>query len=195
MMVCVFLAAALLILPAGARTQRLRRERAATRPRDGPIYAAVAWVRSKLNHDKGNIAPEVAGDIELYAACIAVGLHPADSAHVVSTCSTLGQRWRMIASLLALGVSPERAWRDATEVPGMKELAHMACHSQHSGARFADAAAQIAEELRQNQENHDTAIAERSGVLIAMPLTLCFLPAFFLLGLAPVLMGLAQKIL
>ena len=37
--------------------------------------------------------------------------------------------------------------------------------------------------------------AERAGVLIALPMTLCYLPAFFLLGLAPMVISLGTSIL
>ena len=40
-----------------------------------------------------------------------------------------------------------------------------------------------------------TARAERAGVLIALPLTLCFLPAFLVLGLAPVVISLGTALL
>ncbi|MEK0371763.1 type II secretion system F family protein, partial [Corynebacterium mastitidis] len=140
---------------------------------------------------------EAAGDIDLYAACVAGGLNPAQAAAVVSRCGRAGAReaWRSVACLLAMGVPPERAWRDAASVPGMADLARLACHSHHSGARFAHAAAEIAERLREQGEDRATATAERTGVLIAAPLTLCFLPAFFLLGLAPVVIGVAREIM
>ena len=37
--------------------------------------------------------------------------------------------------------------------------------------------------------------AQRAGVLIAAPLGLCFLPAFLVLGVAPVVIGLAGEVL
>ncbi len=37
--------------------------------------------------------------------------------------------------------------------------------------------------------------AERAGVLIAGPLGLCFLPAFLCLGIVPVVLGLAGRLL
>ncbi len=37
--------------------------------------------------------------------------------------------------------------------------------------------------------------AQRAGVLITAPLGLCFLPAFLVLGVAPVVIGLAGEVL
>lgn len=201
MMPLVLAALALLIAPLGVRTDRLRAQRAATRPRDGPGAAALRRVAGRLRRrfpaGTGDAPEEAAGDIDLYAACVAGGLNPAQAAAVVSRCGRTGAReaWRSVACLLAMGVPPERAWRDAASVPGMADLARLACHSHHSGARFAHAAAEIAERLREQGEDRATATAERAGVLIAAPLTLCFLPAFFLLGLAPVVIGVAREIM
>ena len=44
-------------------------------------------------------------------------------------------------------------------------------------------------------ERARAAEAERAGVLIALPMTLCYLPAFFLLGLAPMVISLGTSIL
>ncbi|MEJ4099030.1 type II secretion system F family protein [Corynebacterium mastitidis] len=201
MMPLVLVALALLIVPLGVCTDRLRAQRAATRPRDGPGAAAVRRVAGRLRRrfsaGSGDAPEEEARDIDLYAACVAGGLNPAQAAAVVSRCGRASAReaWRGVACLLAMGVPPERAWRDAAPVPGMADLARLACHSHHSGARFAQAAAEIAERLREQGEDRATATAERAGVLIAAPLTLCFLPAFFLLGLAPVVIGVAREIM
>jgi pilus assembly protein TadC len=37
-------------------------------------------------------------------------------------------------------------------------------------------------------------VAQRAGVLITVPLGLCFLPAFVCLGIVPVIAGLAKQI-
>jgi hypothetical protein len=54
-----------------------------------------------------------------------------------------------------------------------------------------------AEGARVRAELVDTAQAraQRAGVLVAGPLGLCFLPAFLVLGIAPVVIGLAGEAL
>ncbi|SLJ82662.1 putative alanine-rich membrane protein [Mycobacteroides abscessus subsp. abscessus] len=44
-------------------------------------------------------------------------------------------------------------------------------------------------------EDAAAARAERAGVLISGPLGLCFLPAFLCLGIVPVVVGLAGRVL
>lgn len=140
---------------------------------------------------------DIAADIDLYAACTAAGLAPAVAAQIAAEASRepLAGTWRTVASLLAVGAEPERAWEPTAGVPGLSDLAALAAGSAASGTRVATAAGRISERLRRRAEDRATAAGERAGVLIAMPLTFCFLPAFFVLGLAPVVLGLAGNIL
>ncbi|MBU3749632.1 MAG: type II secretion system F family protein, partial [Mycobacterium sp.] len=73
-------------------------------------------------------------------------------------------------------------------------LARLARRSASSGSALADAAAELAEQVRQVATQRAAAAAERAGVLIAGPLGLCFLPAFVCLGIVPVVAGLAGEI-
>ena len=102
---------------------------------------------------------------------------------------------RAEASLLSLGVDVDRAWRELAQAPGLGELAALARSSHHSGAGLSNGCSRIAARLRDDGADHATAEAERAGVLIALPMTLCYLPAFFLLGLAPMVISLGTSIL
>jgi pilus assembly protein TadC len=59
--------------------------------------------------------------------------------------------------------------------------------SQHSGAAFAGSLQRVADDLRSDSLIATEAAARRAGVLIVLPLGLCFLPAFVLAGLVPVI--------
>lgn len=70
----------------------------------------------------------------------------------------------------------------------------LARRSACSGSALAQGVAELAEQSRQEAMHAATAAAERAGVLIAGPLGLCFLPAFILLGVVPVVAGLAGQV-
>ena len=155
-------------------------------PRDGPHRST----------DPDLLA--VAADIDLYAACLRAGLTPAAAtAALVEAGADPATRgsWRTIAALLAIGVPAHRAWAEAADLPGLGELAGLATLSGRSGAALSDAAGRIATSLRDDAAARAVARAERAGVLIALPLTLCFLPAFLVLGLAPVVISLGTELL
>lgn len=140
----------------------------------------------------------LAADIDLFATCIRAGLSTAAAATAVAGVAAdraTVHRWRHVAALLAIGVPADRAWAEVADVPGLSDLAGLARMSGRSGAAMADACAEIATGLRARAADDATARAERAGVLIALPLATCFLPAFFLLGLAPVVISLGTQLL
>ena len=63
------------------------------------------------------------------------------------------------------------------------------------GAPVAAAIARLAEQAREVARASGQAAAERAGVLAVAPLGLCFLPAFVLLGVVPVVAGLVGPLL
>ena len=123
--------------------------------------------------------------------CLSRVCPPASAVATTSSCAA----WRSTASLLSLGVDADRAWRELAQAPGLGELAALARSSHHSGAGLSNGCSRIAARLRDDGADHATVEAERAGVLIALPMTLCYLPAFFLLGLAPMVISLGTSIL
>jgi pilus assembly protein TadC len=71
----------------------------------------------------------------------------------------------------------------------------MARRSARAGTSIATGFAELASQSREAAADAAAAAAERTGVLIAGPLGLCFLPAFVCLGIVPVVVGLAGRVL
>ncbi|WP_406235582.1 type II secretion system F family protein [Nocardia sp. NBC_01009] len=146
----------------------------------------------------------VASVFDLLAACLRAGLPMAGAARVVApgAPAVLGAALVRAADLLALGADAATAWEraavDAVGRPGAAEvesLARMARRSARSGASLAVAIGELAEQHRGAVEDMAAARAERAGVMISGPLGLCFLPAFICLGIVPVVIGLAGRVL
>jgi len=147
----------------------------------------------------------IASDIELFAACFRAGLPVSAAAGAVAdsygtaehvgggTPSPLADKWRRVVAYHDLGVEPERAWSPLDGVPGCEELASLVTLSHTSGSAVADGCDRIVADLREEAASDATAAAERAGVLISIPLAAFFLPAFFVLGLAPVVIGLGSQ--
>ncbi|WIM67945.1 type II secretion system F family protein [Corynebacterium breve] len=185
------LAAAVALGPARPhhRIGRAEKPRSRTKnPRDGPLDSL-----------------RIAADIDLFAACLRAGVsHDSAAAAVASTYdgggqgdtdSHIGQRWSSVVALNAVGVEPERAWEEMVDLPGLSEVADLVALSSRTGSSLAAGCERIAEALREESADKATAQAERAGVLISIPLALCFLPAFFILGLAPVVISLGMELL
>ncbi|WP_080793120.1 type II secretion system F family protein [Corynebacterium pacaense] len=192
MSLAVLLAAIALFIGPPAPTSRLGAGNGGSahlRIRAGP------WARFRST-DTGDPV-ELAGDIDVFAACLDAGLGTRDSAEVVARMTGDPHRgaWMSAVALLGVGVPAERAFTAMEGRGGLEELASLATVSARSGSAFSAGCVRIADTLRADAADHRTAAAERAGVLIALPLATCFLPAFMILGLAPVILGLGSDLL
>ncbi|GAB2527284.1 type II secretion system F family protein [Nocardia heshunensis] len=152
--------------------------------------------------------PDPLGDVsalDLLAACLRSGLPAAAAVGAVAAESPepLASALRRASDLLALGADPASAWEQAAAGQAdaghtddvVTALARMARRSARSGTGLATAVAELAQRRRSELEDAAAARAERAGVLIGGPLGLCFLPAFLCLGIVPVVIGLAGRVL
>jgi len=141
-----------------------------------------------------------ASAFDLLAACLRAGLPVAVASRAVAPAAPamLGAALHRAADLLALGADPPTAWRIGAQATGsadVQALARLAGRSARSGASLADAVGDLATQCRNGVADAAAARAERAGVLIGGPLGLCFLPAFVCLGIVPVVLGLATRVL
>jgi pilus assembly protein TadC len=95
-----------------------------------------------------------------------------------------------VAAALDGGAAPEAAWAPLDgDVEGARRIGRAAVRSADSGAALAGALARVAEDLRADRAAAAEAAARRAGVLVVLPLVLCFLPAFLLVGVVPVVVA------
>ena len=146
----------------------------------------------------GNADPvDVSADIELFSACLDAGLNTRDAAQVVAHVAAITHRelWTHVVALLSIGVSAPQAFALMAGVDGLDELANLATVSHRSGSALSDGCRNISTSLLASAGDKRTAAAERAGVFIALPLALCFLPAFMIVGLAPVVLSLGTQLI
>jgi pilus assembly protein TadC len=140
---------------------------------------------------------ELAGCWELLAACLEAGMPVAGA--VLATATPLmgaaGHGMRRVAGLLELGADPIDAWRTVEHRQALAAFARAAARSAGTGAALARVARTECTRLRAELSDAAQARAQRAAVMITGPLGLCFLPAFLVLGIAPVVIGLAGEAL
>ncbi|WSV51891.1 type II secretion system F family protein [Streptomyces decoyicus] len=160
----------------------------------------------RLAHQRGaaaarladaEVRAELAPAGDLLAACLAAGAGPGEAAEAVgrSLDGPVAERLRQVAAELRLGGEPAVVWPRLAALPGAEGLARCMERAGISGIPAVESASRIAAELRAEQARAATARARRAGVLVTLPLSACFLPAFLALGVAPVLIGLAGGLL
>lgn len=158
--------------------------------RGAPPKAPQRQVRERIREQVPTAA-------ELLAACLAAGAGPRQSAEAVgrSLGGPLGGMLSRIAAELRLGAEPAQAWSRLKDTPDAAVLGRRMEKACRSGAPLARQVARIAAECRQAESRAAQARARRAGVLATAPLGLCFLPAFLLVGVAPMVIGLAGTVL
>jgi pilus assembly protein TadC len=107
----------------------------------------------------------------------------------------VGHRLTRAAAELRLGTEPAEAWGRLGTFPGARGLAVCLERAQASGVPAVEPMTRLAAQWRAEQARDGTARARRAGVLATAPLGLCFLPAFLAVGVTPVLLGLAARLM
>jgi pilus assembly protein TadC len=107
----------------------------------------------------------------------------------------LGEHLARVERSLRLGADPPEAWSQLAAVAGAERVIAAAVRSSASGAALAGALSRLADDLRADRTVAAEAAARRAGVLIVLPLGLCFLPAFILAGLVPVVVAVLGDVL
>jgi Flp pilus assembly protein TadB len=93
-----------------------------------------------------------------------------------------------------LGEPVDRAWASLSESPGLGGVARAVARSSRTGAPLAALLAQTAEDLRAQASTSALAEVRATSVRAVLPLGLCLLPAFVLLGIAPIVGGLLPSL-
>lgn len=136
---------------------------------------------------------------DLVATCLEAGLAPADA--VVLVCEVVGGPVRdcllPVASAIRVGVDPATAWAGPTVAgsgDALRRVARAFARAASTGAPLADTLSTVADDERERLRWAAEAAAQRAGVRAVGPLAVCFLPAFLLLGVVPVVVGVAADV-
>ncbi|MBB5939508.1 type II secretion system F family protein [Streptomyces zagrosensis] len=169
-------------------------ERSEGRLRGGGQEAASSGLTSS---EASTAAAQLPLAADLLAACLAAGAEPRDAAEAVGSSlgGPVGQRLTRVAAELRLGGDLAEAWGQVGALPGATGLARSLERAAVTGAPAVEPVTRFAADCRADRGRAATARARRAGVMATAPLGLCFLPAFLLVGVAPVVIGLADGLL
>lgn len=153
----------------------------------GGVYWAEAMSVAVLG-GVGSRAGPVARHLDIFAAGLSAGLPQALAWGIAS--SDGPEEAKNVSALLQLGAGGS-AWEQLKPHPLFGPVAHQAAQQTRAGTSLARGVRAHATRLRATADNEAAAGAEKVLVALAAPLTLCFLPAFVLVGLIPLVIGLA----
>lgn len=148
-------------------------------------------------HRRESLERQAPAAADLMAACLASGATPVDAARAVSTAlgDPIAECLGRLTGALDLGADPSRAWAALATDPPLRPLARAAARSAETGAPLASLLAAVADDQRDEARARAEATARASGVKAVAPLAACFLPAFLLIGIVPVVASLALPLL
>jgi Flp pilus assembly protein TadB len=125
--------------------------------------------------------------VDLFAATLRSGADPV--AGLARVCAALpgpaADRLLPVVERSRWGAGGIEAWSAVAEDDALGPLSRAMVRSQTSGASVVQAVERLADELERESRARAEDAARRVGVAAAIPLGLCLLPAFMLLGVVP----------
>ncbi len=133
----------------------------------------------------------------LLGALIRVGWPTGRAAATVGDAiqGAVGQRFKHIGAELELGASPEVWSAHLGDVAEAAPLIRAVMRSSESGSALSGACERLAKQLRAQRELVGQGQAARVSLAMIAPLTVCFLPAFVLIGVVPLIASVLTEVL
>ena len=174
--------------------------------RAAPIAAAVvgaaAWwfigrtespAQRRMRHQVRSDLPHL---VDLLAAALRGGAAPGEGVRMA--CAALpgpaADRLSAVTGRLELGVDPECVWASLADDPDLAPLGRALARSHRTGAAVVATIEQVADELARSARARVEERARAVGVKAALPLGLCLLPSFLLLGIVPLVVGMLSEL-
>jgi pilus assembly protein TadC len=155
---------------------------------------------ASVRRERQRLVADLPLTLDLLAACLAGGSSLTAAAGAVSAAvaGPCGDRLSAVTHAVAVGTPAGEAWlalsAGDTDDP-LAACARVLSRAADGGAPIAAAVGRLAVEARADARAAGLQAAHRVGVLVVAPLGLCFLPAFVLLGVVPVVVALAGPLL
>lgn len=170
----------------------------------GPVLAAVAavgaWIvigRAEprdVRVRRAAVRRDLPHVVALLAATLRGGAAPEDG--IAQVCAALpgpaADRLAGAAARLSLGLDPGQVWAALAEDPELSGLGRTLARAHRTGAPVVAAVERLADDLARSARAETEERARAVGVRAAVPLGLCLLPAFVLIGIVPLVVALVS---
>ena len=164
----------------------------------GTAVALLSRVESPVTRrERARARADLPVAADLLAAALRAGAPPDRAVTAVGEAlgGPVGGRLTRVGRAMRLGATPAMAWQHLADVPGGERLAAAAARSAERGTALSRALDRQAADLRTARVAAAEAAVRRVGVLTVLPLGLCFLPAFLLIGVVPVVAAVLGDVL
>jgi len=167
-----------------------------------PVAAVVTWLviersePAQLRRDRAVARRDLPHVVGLLADALRAGQSPTDALAVVVTAlpGPATARLAEVVPRLRLGLDPMAVWAEVAADPALGRLGSAMGRAHRTGAPVVPAVERLAAELARSAHAEVEDRARAVGVKAAVPLGLCLLPAFVLIGIVPVVAGLLTSL-
>ncbi len=132
----------------------------------------------------------------LLAVCLEAGLPLRNAVAAVAEGSggAMAEAMRRLDTAVRLGVPETEAWLELGRTrPAFADLARELSHAAGSGMALAPVLRHHAREAQRQAQGTAQSRARKAGVSSVVPLMICFLPAFLLIGVVPIIGGVVSR--
>jgi len=146
--------------------------------------------------ETATIARDTPVFIDLLAATLASGATMRSSLSAATHAmhnSPIQVRLAPVLAAIELGADPRDAWSTLVHEPVLGQLSISVMRSYDTGAGLESVLLGIASDMRREHRSRVEVAARTAGVKAVIPLAVCFLPAFFVLGVVPIVASLAAS--
>lgn len=147
---------------------------------------------------RGRLVAELPQVCDLLAVCLESGLPLRTAVGVIAEAvdGPSGDVLRELTARVQLGQDESQAWRELADAePPLASVAREVARTVDSGVALAHTLRMLGVEARREALAAAEVRAKSVGVRSVLPLMCCFLPAFVLLGIVPVIGGVVQTVL
>jgi len=162
------------------------------------VVAVVAWTfigraePADVRRRREQVRHDLPAVVTLVAAALRSGAAPGDAVTLVARAlpGHAADRLATVSSRLRLGADPAMVWSDLAADAELAPLGRTMARAHATGAPVVVAIERLAEDLARSARGAVEDRARAVGVKAAVPLGLCLLPAFVLIGIVPLVAGL-----
>jgi Flp pilus assembly protein TadB len=163
----------------------------------GGLAGVVAWrvlgraESPSARRRREELARDLPAAVHLFGACLTAGAATVGALESVAGAlpGAVAEELLVVRHRLALGVDPVTVWRSLAGHAELRPLGRAMERAHRSGAPVSAAVDGLARELAAQSRARTDALARTVEVRAAAPLGACFLPAFLLLGVVPMVVG------
>jgi Flp pilus assembly protein TadB len=155
-------------------------------------HRAVGQLESATGRQRvARIAAQLPSALDLMVATLEVGRPPVTAFALAAeaTSDPLGSELGSVAHRLAVSGDSMAVWRSMETDPALAPVGRAFRRAEASGMPVARVVSGLADDLRRERRARRRDDSRKVAVRTAAPLGICFLPAFFLIGIVPTIIS------